>query len=332
MLRARPAALAASLLVASFVALHPTPARAQVTVEPPITDPVPAPAPAPASPAAQPPPLVEAPPEPEPARGLTLNDLRYRDAHADRVVLGSTGETHPKGTFFFTDYEIFLIQLGYAITDDLQLSLAGFPPILKEQPYFFDLGLKLNIARGPSFRAALLGALDVVIDPKAHTEGAYGGRLGGVAQVCFEETCRSSVSFNAGGFVSSESGDVLPVYGSAGFILHVSPLVSLLGEPAVATLIGRGTDRIDSDAIFFVDYGLRLAGKNFGVDLTFIAPVATASGSSDNNPFILGYPFVAFTYRTDGELKRPGAQVAAGAMPAMTQAKMGTATAMGRGL
>jgi hypothetical protein len=52
-------------------------------------------------------------------------------------------------------------------------------------------------------------------------------------------------------------------------------------------------------AVFTMDYGVRLSGKNFGVDLTFIAPFATTAGTV-SNPFVLGYPFVVFTYRTDG--------------------------------
>jgi hypothetical protein len=76
----------------------------------------------------------------------------------------------------------------------------------------------------------------------------------------------------------------------------------------VGTVVGTGNERVDSGAAFFVDYGLRLAGKNFGVDLTFIEPVSPAP-SRDSNPFILGIPFLAFTYRSDGDAKRPGDQV-----------------------
>jgi hypothetical protein len=36
------------------------------------------------------------------------------------------------------------------------------------------------------------------------------------------------------------------------------------------------------------------------VDVTFLEPIAATQGSF-SNPFILGYPFVAFTYRTDGD-------------------------------
>jgi hypothetical protein len=78
----------------------------------------------------------------------------------------------------------------------------------------------------------------------------------------------------------------------------VSSLVSLLVEPAVVGVVQKSPD--DNFAAMTVDYGVRLSRKNFGVDLTLIKPVAATNGLGDN-PFILGYPFVAFTYRTDGD-------------------------------
>ncbi len=239
--------------------------------------------------------------------------MRFRDAHADRVILGSTAETHPKGTFFFSDYEILLLQFGYALTDELQVAIAGVPPIVKDQPYYFDFGLKLNLVRGDVFRAAVTGGLDVVTSGGSGNNSGpyYGGRFGAIGQFCFEKTCRSSVSINAGTLLTSGADQVLPVYGAAGFVGKVSPLVSLMAEPAMVGALGTGSSNITSGAFFAFDYGVRLSGKNFGVDITFIEPVAATTGTF-NNPFILGYPFVAFTYRTDGDA-RPGAASAAAA-------------------
>jgi hypothetical protein len=234
--------------------------------------------------------LAEVSPEANPA------DVRYHDANVDRVVLGSTAETQPKGTFFVSDYEILLLQVGYAITDSLQVSVSGVPPIVQGQPFFVDLGLKLNVARGKLFRAALTGAFDTVTSGSGSDSGPFfGGRLGAIGQLCFERNCRSSVSFNAGTLLTSGVNEALPVYGTAGFIVNVS----LLFEPAMMGAVGAGSGMVSSGAVFAADYGVRLAGKNFGVDFTFIEPVATTMGSVDN-PFYLGFPFVTFTYRTDG--------------------------------
>jgi hypothetical protein len=231
--------------------------------------------------------------------------VRYHDAHADRVILGSTAETNPKGTFYVTDYEIILLQLGYAVTDQLQLQLTGLPPFVKNQPYWFDFGAKLNLYRGDVFRAALTGAFDVVTTGGTgiNTGPYFGGRAGAVGQFCFDEHCRSSLSANAGTIITSGANEVLPVYGSLGAIVNLSNLVSLLAEPAMVGAIGTGAGDVNNGAVFAFDYGVRLAGRNFGVDLTFLEPVATTAGNIDN-PFILGYPFVVATYRTDGDAAR----------------------------
>jgi hypothetical protein len=151
---------------------------------------------APASAQDLPPQPNEPPPPPPPAASNPAGeagDLRFRDANADRVILGSTAETHPKGTFFISDYEILLLQVGYAITDHLQLSVTGIPPIIQNQPYYFDFGAKLNLVRGPSFRAALNGGFEIVTTGGSGSGGPYyGGRLGAIGQICFngDGTCR----------------------------------------------------------------------------------------------------------------------------------------------
>jgi hypothetical protein len=219
------------------------------------------------------------------------------------VILGSTAETHPKGTFFFSDYELLLLQAGYAITDEFQLQLTGIPPIIKDQPYYFDIGAKLNIVRNESFRAAINGGFDIVTLGSGTNAGPYyGGRLGGILQVCFVTTCRSSVSFDVGTILTSGANEVLPVYGSAGFIINLGKIVSLLAEPALLGAVGTGATNVNGGAYIAIDYGIRFSGDNLGVDVTFLEPVAATTGSFDN-PFILGYPFVALTYRTDGDAR-----------------------------
>ena len=258
----------------------------------------------PSPPPPPPPPPPAATPAP-PVAPAELGDTRFRDANADRVILGSTAETHPKGTIFFSDYEILLLQVGYAITDEFQLSLTGIPPILQNQPYYFDFGAKLNLLRGESFRAAINGGFDIVTTGGTGSGGPYyGGRLGAIGQICFNPTCRSSLSLNLGTILTSGVNEVLPIYGSAGFIVNLSKLVSLLAEPALLGALGTGATNIGAGAFFAVDYGVRLSTANFGVDLTFIEPVAATTGGF-SNPFILGYPFVVFTYRTDGDTRPP---------------------------
>jgi len=230
----------------------------------------------------------------EGAPGTRADEPRFNDANADRAILFSTAETHPKGTFFFSDYELILLQFGYAFTDNLQLTLTGVPPLIKDQPYFFDLALKLNFLRTDVVRAAVIGSgMAMFTGQDTDPSSLFGARLNGVAQFCFETSCKSSFSFNVGTFLNSESNVIVPITLAGGLVVHVSKVVKLLLEPAYALVFGSGVDNQPEG--FLLDYGLRLSGNHFGFDLAFIRPFA------QDNPFILGFPYLAFTYRTSGD-------------------------------
>jgi hypothetical protein len=289
------AAIAATMLVAA-------PAAAQDVIPPP-----------------PPPPGQPAEPPPAPLGGAgSAADARYNDANVDRVILGSTAETHPKGTFFISDYELLLLQIGYAVTDYLQLQLTGIPPIIKQQPYWIEAGAKLNLYRSDVFRAAITGGLDLLTYGGSGTDNGpfYGGRLGAIGQFCLIPTCRSSVSLDVGTLLTSGANQALPIYGAIGGIFNVSKVISILAEPAMAGVLGTGAGNVGSGAFFELDYGIRISGPNFGGDIAFLLPLATTGGNFDN-PFILGYPFVALTYRTDGDEKPPPVRSAMAPMAPM---------------
>lgn len=227
--------------------------------------------------------------------GDRKGEARFHDANADHVVLFSTAETHPKGTFYFSDYELILLQAGYAITDSVQLSFTGVPPLVKNQPYFFDLAVKGNLLRTDAVRLALIGAGTVVVAPKADPNSLLGARVNGVSQFCFESLCRSSFSLNVGTFINSESNKIIPITLGGGLVVHASELVKLLFEPAYALAVGDGVENQPEG--FLLNYGIRLSGERFGFDLAFIRPFGGES------PFILGVPWVAFTYRTSGDTR-----------------------------
>ena len=220
-------------------------------------------------------------------------DLRDSDANSDRVIIYSTAETHPAGTFYFSDYEIFLLQLGYAITDSMQISLTAIPPMFDRQPYFFDLTAKVNVLRTPSLRAALQIAGDVVASPDSNPSSLFGVRAGAIGQACFDPGCLNSLTLNAGTLLNNKSNRVVPIYLAAGLLLHVTNLVKLMVEPSYAIAIGDG--RVDGPAGFLLDYGIRLSGRQFGFDLAFIRPIGSGSGY-----LLMGVPFISFTYRTEG--------------------------------
>jgi len=227
--------------------------------------------------------------------GDRKGEPRFQDANADHVVLFSTAETHPKGTFYFTDYELIFLQAGYAVTDSVQVSFTGVPPLVKDQPYFFDLAVKGNFLRTDVLRLAIIGAGTVVVAPDANPNTLLGARVNGVSQFCFEALCKSSFSLNVGTFLNSESNMIVPITLAGGLVVHASSLVKLLVEPAYAIAIGEGVEHQPEG--FLLNYGLRLSGEHFGFDLAFIRPFGA------DIPLILGVPWVAFTYRTSGDTR-----------------------------
>lgn len=219
-------------------------------------------------------------------------DLRSVDANSDRVIIYSTAETHPAGTFYFSDYEIVLLQVGYAITDSVQVSLTGIPPMFTNQPYFFDLTTKVNLLRTSAFRAAIQIAGDVLVSPTSNPDSIFGLRMGGIGQVCFDPGCLSSLTLNAGTLLNNKSNEVVPIYLAAGLMFHVTDLLKFMVEPNYAVAVGNG--KVDGPNGFILDYGIRLSGRQFGFDLAFIRPIGSGSGS-----FVMGVPMISFTYRTD---------------------------------
>jgi hypothetical protein len=277
----RPAALCTGAFALAMAAVA-APAHAQPAEPTEPTEPTEAP---------------EARPAGEP--GSRREEARFTDANADRVVLFSTAETHPKGTFYFSDYELILLQFGYAITDDFELALTGVPPIVKNQPYFFDLAAKLNVHRGDVFRFAVQAAFDGILVPDSNPSSLFGVRPGVVGQFCFDLLCHHSVSLNASTFVNSQSNIVLPLLFSAGLTVRANKLIKILAEPAYPTYAGGGGN-LDSPKGFIGSYGIRLSGAHWGLDLTFIKPFYSGADIG----LIMGVPWVAFTYRGDWD-KRP---------------------------
>jgi hypothetical protein len=235
-------------------------------------------------------PLLASPAFAEGGLSSSSTDVRYSDANSDRVIISSTAETHPAGTFYFSDYEIVLLQVGYAVTDSLQISFTGVPPLVADQPYFFDLTAKLNVYRGARFRAALQLAGDVITSPNSDPSTIFGARVGAIGQFCFDASCLSSFSVNAGTLLNNKTNTEVPVYLSGGLIIHLTDLVKLMAEPTYAVAVGDG--KVDGPSGFILNYGLRLSGKQFGFDLAFVRPIGSGTGF-----LVMGVPLLSFTYR-----------------------------------
>ena len=211
-----------------------------------------------------------------------LRDHRYADAHVDRVVFFPTAETHPEGTFYFSSYEIVLLQAGYAVSDRTQVTLTAMPPLRTETILPFDLSVKTVVARAPQFRVALLGSVSGISGTDIGT--GVVGRAGGVVQLCFDWTCRSSVSLGTQVLLL---GPAIFVGNAAGVVVRASEHVSLLLEADAAIPIGSVGNEFNGIAIA---PGVRFTGEHFALDLAFAHALDPLGGPS--------LPFLAATYRT----------------------------------
>ena len=257
---------------------------------PPFT-PVPVPAFTTPAPVFNPPPPVWTPP-PSPPRAPAWTpptpdsaprDARYTDAHVDHVVWMPTAETHPAGTAYFSSYELLILQAGYALSDDVQLTLTFIPIASDDIAFPLDVSVKGVVMRSRRVRVAAIGSASGV----ASFENQPGllGRAGGVTTLCFDDACRSSASVAANLLML---GNQLIVADAVGGIFRLSSLTALLAEVQSAVPFGRDVGRYNGVGGAL---GVRLSGARWGVDLSLQVPL-----TSEDVP--RAFPVVAFTYRT----------------------------------
>ena len=206
--------------------------------------------------------------------------IAAEDPQADRGVILPTAYTHPKGTFFVSNYDVVISQIGYAFTDDTQISLTAVPPLGDERVAFVDLTLKTTLYRGGLVRVAALGSTSGLV---ANSLGVVAiGRVGGVVQLCLEARCLSSLSITSD---VTLAGTMLMVNGANG-IFHLSRSVSLLAE--LDTLLPLGTEAAEFNGAM-AGGGLRFTWPHVGLDLTLMRLL----GGSHTT-----LPILAFTYRS----------------------------------
>ena len=209
-------------------------------------------------------------------------DPRWNDAHVDRVVLVPTAETHPAGTWYLSSYDILLLQAGYALTDRTQLTLTLTPPLDSALLMPVDMTVKTVLARTERVRVAATGSVSGLLGYEAGA--VFLGRVGGVAQLCLDDDCRSSI--NMAGNATLLGSTVLFLDG-VGAILRTNDTVAFLLE--LQSVLPLSRDNGDYHA-FAGAGGIRLSGKAWGVDLAFEAPLDRRT-----HPQVI--PVLAATYR-----------------------------------
>lgn len=280
-----------SLVVGSSVALAQPGADDAAPPPPPgdpaVTEPPPAPAPVSGPSAA---PVVAAPTV---AASTEVDRGVVEDANAGRSWLMPTALMEPAGTWSFSDFELVMVSLGYAVTDRASISVTTLLPIVEDMPVWLLANAKLQVVRSGNLRVAVQGAITYLADRGSNANDAVtAGELGAAATLCIDKACRSHVTgFIGGGFAHQNQGSVpFLVGGAAAFSLgkHLKAIF----EADSAFIAGDINEQANG---FLGWYGLRFTSEWIGVDLGFMKPICDGC-SNDGLP--MGVPFVSFTYRS----------------------------------
>lgn len=231
-------------------------------------------------------------------------DARSLDAHADRVLLVPTAETQPEGTIFFTAYELLLPSIGYAITDDVQVSAFGFTDF---EGGVLELRVKANVVRERAVRVAFGTSLDYLTsdpddldDPSAENDFLL-GRADGVVQLCFDAPCRSSLSGALTVAAPAQNELIFPIAFGTGLVVQGTSIMSVLLEYSALVNAADDIDLLPLP-LHLVSYGVRFAWSRhwaFDVGLARSLNPQRAIRTTPPEVFdILGLPLLALTYRT----------------------------------
>jgi hypothetical protein len=150
---------------------------------------------------------------------------------------------------------------------------------------------KANLTRG-TFRAALVAALDMLMQWTSTRDDLALVRAGGIGQACLRRDCRSSLSLNLQWMEPLEENANALLAVGGGLILSASDVVALLFEPVYWSTVGSESNEEGQTVLA---YGFRLSGARFGADIAFVRPL----GEDAPDQFLMGNPFVAVTYRSD---------------------------------
>ncbi len=264
--------------------------------------------PAPTAPPAAmfaPPPVGVAAPAAEPLRP-GLDPGQVEDPNIDRTLLMPTAQTQPKGSFSFNDYELLLVGVTYGVTDDFQIGAMTLVPITDDMPAYLNASAKYRFVKAGPLRLAAQVGINYMSadffdegDDFDNGEGSDDDSLsmfsgGLIASICLDAGCHSLASASvtsATGFENDARGTALVF--DASLAARVSPHAKLLLEVTSAGAFD-GNDSLEVADGALLSYGVRFYSKEIAGDIGFIKPIGEDIDSDD---FLLGIPFINFTYR-----------------------------------
>jgi hypothetical protein len=213
------------------------------------------------------------------------------DANSGRAWLMPTALSAPKGTWSFSDFELFLVSASYAVTDQFSIGATTLVPISSDIPFWALFSAKMQVLRSGSLRVALHGAATLVTG--GDTDGFSAAEVGGAATLCLDTACHSHVSgFVGAGFALTEENNAVPIIVGGALAARLGKRVKFVAEVDTGLIAGGGINETADG--FLLWYGLRFTSRNIGVDVGFMKPII---GDSDDDSFPIGFPIVSFTYR-----------------------------------
>ncbi len=268
----------------SYQPAEPTPEPAPPTPPPPA---------APGAPAG----YASPPAEPAPPPPTTVDKGVIDDANSGRAWLGPTALTPPKGSWSFSDWELFWVGASYAFTDSLQVSASTMVPITSDQPFILLMTGKWQVFKQGRMRVALHGAINHISgtgDDDEDFNGFNVGAFGGAATLCLDNDCHSYLNgYLAAGFLLESDVDQtsVPFILAGSLVKRLSRRVKLVLEVDSSFVTGEVDDMSE---VFLGWYGLRFTSSHIGVDFGFARPFGP---DVDWDVFPMGFPILNFTYR-----------------------------------
>jgi hypothetical protein len=234
-----------------------------------------------------------------------VDRAQLEDPNVDRGMLLPTAQTQPKGSITFNDYELFLMGLSYGVTDNLQVTATTLVPITTDMPIFVLSNAKLRLVKQGRLRLSAIGGVgffnealsfdDVSPDEEFTTITVHGGA---VASLCLSDDCHSLASASVTAtrsFSDGESSDVAFIYGGS-VVAKVAKRVKLVGEIMSGGDLQNGSFNGADGAI--LSAGVRFFSEHIAGDIGFMRPLGIDDkDGEDDGDFLLGIPFVSFTYR-----------------------------------
>jgi len=201
------------------------------------------------------------------------------DPDFNSIQLTPTPATVPQGEHYFRSFELLILNYGYGITDDLNLSLGALFPISTEWNLLLT-GLKWQVADRTESPVGLAVSASYLIAPDDRTYASLGGIAG------LGDARRSlNVAVDYGWDEDGESGQRILVGGD----VQISGRMKLFAEWANSELVfATGDDEDDDELDGFINAGFRIFGESMAFTLGGFRPlIAEDTGSFVALPMLM---------------------------------------------